>query len=46
MPAERSPAQSFRDLLVWQKAHRLVLAIYQFTGKLPKQETYIRRPPP
>jgi four helix bundle protein len=40
MPAERRPAQSFRDLLVWQKAHRLVLAIYQFTGNLPKQETY------
>jgi four helix bundle protein len=40
MSAERSPAQSFRDLLVWQKAHRLVLAIYQFTGNLPKQETY------
>jgi four helix bundle protein len=40
MPSERRPAQSFRDLLVWQKAHRLVLAIYQFTGNLPKQETY------
>lgn len=40
MSAERRPAQSFRDLLVWQKAHRLVLAIYQFTGNLPKQETY------
>lgn len=40
MSAERSPAQSFRDLLVWQKAHRLVLAIYQFTGNLPRQETY------
>ena len=36
----RRPAQSFRGLLVWQKAHRLVLAIYQFTGNLPKQETY------
>ncbi len=40
MSAERRPAQSFRDLLVWQKAHRLVLAIYRFTGNLPKQETY------
>ena len=40
MSVERRPAQSFRDLLVWQKAHRLVLAIYQFTGNLPRQETY------
>jgi len=35
-----APAQSFRDLLVWQKAHRFVLAIYEFTRHLPKQETY------
>ena len=40
MPADRRPAQSFRDLLVWQKAHRFVLAIYEFTSRLPKQETY------
>lgn len=25
---------------MWQKAHRFVLAIYEFTGHLPKQETY------
>jgi four helix bundle protein len=40
MPADRRPAQSFRDLLVWQKAHRFVLATYEFTSHLPKQETY------
>jgi four helix bundle protein len=40
MSADRRPAQSFRDLLVWQKAHRFVLAIYEFTSHLPKQETY------
>ena len=40
MPADRRPAQSFRDLLVWQKAHRFVLAIYEFTSRLPKQENY------
>jgi len=40
MPADRRPGQSFRDLLVWQKAHRFVLAIYEFTSRLPKQETY------
>jgi hypothetical protein len=25
------PARSFRDLLVWQKAHLLVLGIYRMT---------------
>jgi four helix bundle protein len=40
MPADRRPAQSFRDLLVWQKAHRFVLATYEFTSHLLKQETY------
>jgi|ERR1700728_3150743 four helix bundle protein len=40
MSADRRPAQSFRELLVWQKAHRFVLAIYQFTSELPRQEMY------
>lgn len=40
MPADRRPAQSFRDLLVWQKAPGFVLAIYEFTSHFPKQETY------
>ena len=40
MPDRRPPAQSFQDLLVWQKAHALVLAIYQLTAGFPKQETY------
>jgi len=34
------PARTFQDLLVWQKAHRFVLAIYALTAALPKQETY------
>src|SRR6266566_4547497 len=38
--ADRRPAQSFRDLLVWQKAHRFVLAMYEFTSHLPTQQTY------
>lgn len=29
-------AKSFQDLLVWQKAHKFVLSIYQFTKILPK----------
>jgi four helix bundle protein len=40
MPLERSAAKTFRDLLVWRKAHELVLAIYKFTAAFPKQETY------
>src|SRR5882762_10016211 len=40
MADPRPPARSFRDLLVWQKAHRFVLALYAFTAEFPKQETY------
>ena len=40
MPDPRPPARTFRDLLVWQKAHRFVLALYAFTAEFPKQETY------
>jgi hypothetical protein len=38
MPLERSAAKTFRDLLVWRKAHELVLAIYKFTAAFPQQE--------
>jgi four helix bundle protein len=38
--AERQIAKSFRDLIVWQKAHLLVLAIYRYTGEFPKKEIY------
>jgi four helix bundle protein len=34
------PARSFRDLVVWQKAHQLVLAIYQLTGEFPADERF------
>jgi four helix bundle protein len=40
MPAEREPARSFRDLLVWQKAHQFVLRVYQLTTAFPRQETF------
>lgn len=40
MPFPRTAARSFRDLLVWQKAHQFVLAIYAFTAAFPKSETY------
>lgn len=40
MPDPRPAARCFSDLLVWQKAHRFVLAVYAFTSAFPKQETY------
>jgi four helix bundle protein len=36
----RGPAKTFRDLLVWRKAHEFVLATYRFTAGFPKQEMY------
>jgi four helix bundle protein len=35
-----APAKTFGDLIVWQKAHKFVLAIYRLTGSFPKTETY------
>jgi four helix bundle protein len=32
--------KSFTDLIVWQKAHQLVLVIYQLTKEFPKEELY------
>jgi len=40
MSDRRPPAKSFQDLLLWRKAHDLVLAIYLLTADFPKQETY------
>ncbi|MFA6528559.1 MAG: four helix bundle protein [Candidatus Gracilibacteria bacterium] len=34
-------AQSFKELLVWQKSISLVEKIYLITEKFPKDETYI-----
>ncbi|EKD63850.1 MAG: S23 ribosomal protein [uncultured bacterium] len=34
-------AQSFKDLLIWQKSISLVEKIYSITGGLPKNETHI-----
>jgi four helix bundle protein len=36
----RLPARTFRDLLVWRKAHEFVLSIYKFTATFPRQEIY------
>jgi len=32
--------KSFRDLLVWQKAHQLVLAVYASTANFPSDERF------
>ena len=32
--------KGFRKLIVWQKAHQLVLMVYKFTEKFPKQEMF------
>src|SRR5258706_8124002 len=36
----RPPAQSFEDLLVWQKAHAFVLRVYKLSHEFPHTETY------
>ena len=40
MKTERSAAKTFRDLIVWRKAHEFVLSIYSFTKGFPREETY------
>ena len=32
--------QNYKDLIVWQKAHKMVLGVYQLSKKMPKEETY------
>ena len=36
----REPARRFEDLVVWQKAHQFVLAVYRLTQSFPKSEIY------
>ena len=36
----RAPAKTFQDLVVWQKAHQFVLAVYRFTEGFPRSEVY------
>jgi len=33
-------AKTFKDLVVWQKGHRFVLATYLLTGSFPRSEIY------
>lgn len=33
-------SKSFKDLIVWQKAHQFVLQVYRLSKKMPKNEEY------
>jgi four helix bundle protein len=35
-----NPARTFFDLIVWQKAHRYVLQVYEYTGHFPNSELF------
>ncbi|MGA2916138.1 MAG: four helix bundle protein [Sedimentisphaerales bacterium] len=37
---ETKKLKSFKELIVWQKAYKLVLEIYKLTYFFPKNETY------
>ena len=34
------PTRTFRELIVWQRAHEFVLKTYSFTAKFPREELY------
>jgi len=36
----RQAARHFQDLIVWQKAHKFVLATYKITSTFPQSEIY------
>ena len=36
----RIPTTRFEELLVWQKAHKMVLELYLITKSFPQQEIY------
>lgn len=33
-------AKTFRDLIVWQKAHQFVLGVYEYSSGFPRSEMY------
>lgn len=36
----RTPARNFRDLVVWRRAHELVLDVYRATESFPRREIF------
>lgn len=39
-PSIMKPSKSFKDLIVWQKAHQFVLGVYRYTKHFPKDERF------
>lgn len=37
---EKNPSRSFKDLIVWQKAHQFVLMVYKYSEDFPKSELF------
>ena len=37
---DREAAKNFQELIVWQKAHQFVLAVYRLTEDFPRKEIY------
>ena len=37
---KREPAKNFQSLIVWQKAHQIVLEVYHLSSNFPKTEIY------
>lgn len=33
-------SKSFKDLIVWQRAHALVLSVYELTKRFPREEIF------
>lgn len=44
MRSENKKITTFEDLIVWQKAHKLMLDAYEFVKLLPNEEKYNRIP--
>jgi four helix bundle protein len=39
-PAARAPARTFRDPVVWKKAHAFVLGVYECSANFPRTEQF------
>src|SRR3990167_5993444 len=37
---ENAKTRSFKDLIVWQKAHLLVISVYKITKEFPREEIF------
>ncbi|MDY0325402.1 MAG: four helix bundle protein [Candidatus Cloacimonadaceae bacterium] len=40
----KEPAKRFEDLVVWQKAHQFVLAVYRLTRSFPSLKLMVCHP--